>query len=88
MHVLVVGARAEQLRVARLKLLLELAEGGDLGGAYKGEVLGPEEHDLPFAGKALVGDRLERLLRVAADHACQGELGKLTAYACHGYDSL
>ena len=48
-HVLAVDGDAEQLRVARLEFLLELAEGGDLGRAHEGEVLRPEEHDLPLA---------------------------------------
>jgi hypothetical protein len=41
-----VDAGAEELGVAVEELLVELAEGGDFGGADEGEVLGPEE-DLP-----------------------------------------
>src|SRR5579863_807980 len=80
-HELAVDAGAEQLRVTRAELLLELAEGGDLGGADEGEVLRPEEYDLPLAGEALVGERLECLLGIARDDAGEGKLGETVAYA-------
>ena len=49
-HELRVGADAVELRVAVAELLVELAEGRDLGRADEGEVLRPEEEDLPLAG--------------------------------------
>ena len=49
MHELAVGRDAIDHRVAVGELAIELAEAGDLGGADEGEVLGPEEDDLPFA---------------------------------------
>src|SRR3984957_16143629 len=80
-HELAVDAGPEQLRVTRAELLFELAEGGDLGGADEGEVLGPKEHDLPLAGKALVDKGLERLLGIARDDAGEGKPGETVAYA-------
>src|SRR5215472_13364598 len=81
MYVLAVDADAEQLRVAGAELLVELAEGGDLGGADEGEILGPEEHHLPLAGEALVGEGLERLRGIARYDAGEGEPGETLAYA-------
>ena len=54
--ILVVGAAAEDLAVAIGELAVQLAEGGDLGGADEGEVLGPEEVQLPLTGIGLFGD--------------------------------
>jgi hypothetical protein len=62
-----VDAGAEELRVAVEELLVQLAEGGNLGGADEGEVLGPEEDDLPLAGIALVADFFKGLLGVQID---------------------
>ena len=59
-HVLAVGAHAEQLRIARLEFLVELAERGDLGRAHEGEVLRPEEDHAPLALVAVVGRRAGR----------------------------
>src|SRR5213082_1860639 len=50
-HVLVVDAGAQQLRIARAELLLEPAEGGDLGGAHEGEVLGQKNTTRHLPGK-------------------------------------
>src|ERR1700728_3923070 len=80
-HVLAVDAGAEQLRIARAKLLLEVPEGGDLGRAYEGEVLWPEEHHLPLAGKALMAERLESAVHVVGDDTGERERGKLLTNA-------
>jgi hypothetical protein len=53
--VLRIDAGAEQLRIAVGEFLVDLAEGGNLGGTDKGEVLGPEEVDLPLALVAVFG---------------------------------
>src|SRR5580658_3973857 len=76
MHELAVDADTEQLCIAGAELTLELAERGDLGGAYEGEVLGPEEQHLPLAGRAVIGEGLERRARIARNDAAEGELGK------------
>src|SRR5579864_4445753 len=75
-HVLAVDADAEQLRIARLELPVEPAEGGDLGGTDEREILGQEQHHLPLAGEALVAHGAKRRLRVARDDAGEGEAGK------------
>src|SRR4029077_8110811 len=62
MHVLAVDAHTEQLCIARPELLLELAEGGNLGRADEGEILRPEKHDFPLTGEAVVGEGLERVV--------------------------
>ena len=56
MHELAVGRDAVDHRVAVGEIATELAEAGDLGGADEGEILRPEEHDLPLA---LVGRLVE-----------------------------
>ena len=58
--------RRRDLRVAVGELAVELAEGGDLGRADEGEVLGPEEDDLPLALVGLVVDLGEGGLGVGA----------------------
>jgi hypothetical protein len=81
MHVLAVDAHAEQLRIARPEFLLQPAEGGDLGGTDEGEVLRPEEHHLPLAGEALVGEGAKRALHIVGHHAGERKLRKTTADA-------
>src|SRR6185437_158149 len=83
-HELTVDAHAQQLGIARLEFLVELAEGGDFGRAHEGEILGPEEHDAPLAREALVVHGLEGVLGVAGDDARKRELRKLLADADHG----
>src|SRR5262249_4082070 len=68
-HELAVDAHAEDLRITSLELLVQLAEGGNLGRAYEGEVLRPEEHDAPLALVRVLVDGLEGALEVARDHA-------------------
>ena len=45
--VFVIHGYADNLAVACLEFVGELAECGDFGGADEGEVLGPEEYDAP-----------------------------------------
>ena len=75
-HELAVDADAEHLRVTRLELLVELAERRNLGGADEREILGPEKHDLPLAGEAVLGEGLERLVRLVRDDAREGKFRK------------
>ena len=44
----------KQLRIAILELLVMLAKAGDFSGADEGEILGPEEVDLPLAFVAFI----------------------------------
>jgi len=83
-----VDAGAEKLRVAVEELLIELAEGGDFGGADEGEVLGPEENDFPLAGVAFVCDLLEGLFGVEIDHGGEIERGEIFADSQHEDDSF
>ena len=93
MRELVVDRAAEDLRVAVLEVLVELAEGGDLGGADKREVLRVEEDHAPLASVRLVGDGLEVVLgllsvdlaQVAALQSGELEVGKLVSDGekCH-----
>jgi hypothetical protein len=76
-HVLVVGADAEQLRAAVAEFAVELAESRNLGRADKGEILGPEEHDLPFAGLIAALELLERFVGIVRYHTGQSIRGKL-----------
>src|SRR5215831_3019473 len=76
-HVLAVDADTEQLCIARTELLLQLAESRDFGRADEGEILGPEEHDLPLAGEAVVRDGLERILAVVRDDAGKVVFGEM-----------
>src|SRR5215212_4254255 len=82
-HELRIGRDAVDDGVTLVERLVELAEGGDLGRADEGEVLRPEEHDLPFAGVALVGDLLEGRLRIGAHHRLEVEGRKLVANGQH-----
>jgi hypothetical protein len=63
-HELRVGAAAENLGVTVLEFLVELAEGGDLRGAHEGEILRPEEVNLPLVFVRFVRNRLESLALV------------------------
>src|SRR5262245_23300564 len=83
-HVVAVGAGAEQLRAALRELALELREGGDLRRAHEGEVLGPEEDHLPAAREAVVAEGLEGGLGIRRDDP--GELigGKSLSDGEHG----
>src|SRR5665213_526773 len=79
-HVLVVGADAEHLRAAVAELAIELAESRNLGRAHEGEILGPEKHDLPFAGLVGAAELLERIAGVIRHHTGQRIRGKLLSY--------
>ncbi len=81
MHKLAVDADAQQLRVTRLELAVELAEGCDFRRAHEREVLGPEEHDLPLALEAVVAEGLEGAVQIAGDHTLELEAGKLLSDA-------
>src|SRR6185312_15394115 len=80
-HELAVDADAEHLCVAGLELFVQPAESGDLGRTDEGEVLRPEEDDLPLAGKAVLGDGLEGAVEAARDHAGEGEIGEMLTNA-------
>src|SRR5580698_32401 len=69
-------ADTEHLCVTRFELLVELAERRNLGGADEREILGPEEHDLPLPGEAVLGEGLERLVRLVRDDAREGKFRK------------
>ena len=56
MDELAVGRDAVDHRVAIGEVAVQLAEGDDLGRADEGEILRPEEYDLPLAGVGLSGD--------------------------------
>ena len=56
---LAVHRNSEDLRVAVLELVIELAERGDFGWTHEGEVLRPEEHHPPLALVVVAGDRRE-----------------------------
>src|SRR6185312_2374235 len=84
---LTVDAHPENLRIARLELAIELAEGGDFRRAHEGEVLRPEEHDLPLAGEAVVGEGLEGVVQIARDGAFELEPRELFADTGHGADA-
>src|SRR4051812_44924992 len=83
MDELAVGRDAVHHRVALVELLVELAEGRDLGRADEGEVLRPEEHHLPFALVGLVVDRLEGGLGVGTHHGLEVEGRELVANRQH-----
>src|SRR5580704_1480052 len=83
MHELRIGRDAVEHGVAIVELAVEPAEGGDLGRADEGEILRPEEHDLPFAGIALVGNVLEGGPGVGAHHRLEVEGRKLVADRQH-----
>jgi len=72
-HELAVGRGAMDHGVAVVEIAVQLAKGRDLGRAHEGEVLGPEEHDLPLALVALVRDALEGLGGIAIDDGVQIE---------------
>src|ERR1039458_7196226 len=74
---LAVGAASQDLRVAILKLLVEFAEGRDLRRADEGEVLRPEEINLPLILEVLVADGLKRFSLFEAHGGLEGISGKL-----------
>ena len=55
-HEFAVDRDTEDLGVAVLELVVQLAERRDLGRTHEGEVLGPEEHHAPFALVVVAGD--------------------------------
>jgi hypothetical protein len=63
--------------------LLSLPKAGDLGRADEGEVLRPEEHDLPLAGVGLVVDLREGRPGIGAHHRLEVEGRKLVANGQH-----
>src|SRR5579859_3033744 len=79
MHVLAIDAHTVQLRITRAELLVELAEGGNLGRADEGEVLRPEEHHLPLAGGAVVAEGPKSVLRITRNDAGERERGEFLA---------
>src|SRR6266853_444237 len=83
MHELGVGRNTVEHRVAVVEVAVELAESGDLGRTDEGEILRPEEHDLPFAGVALVGTILEGGLGVGAHRRLEIEGRKLVTDGQH-----
>src|SRR5215510_13072706 len=82
-HVLRIGRDAVDHRVALVECLVELAEGRDLGRTDEGEILGPEEDDLPLALVGLVGHLLEGGLGIDACHRLEIEGGELVANRQH-----
>src|SRR4051812_19348569 len=64
-HELAIGGDAVDHRVTVGELARQLGEGRDLGRADEGEVLRPEEDDLPLAGIGLGGDLGEGLAGAA-----------------------
>ena len=78
-HELGIGAAAENLRVAILELMIELAESRDLGGADESEILGPEEIDLPLARVVLARNGLKGLPLIDADCSREGKGRKVLA---------
>ena len=83
MHELAVGRHAIDDRVAVGEIAGELAEARDLGGADEGEVLRPEEHDLPFALVGRLVEVAEGRLGVGGHHALDGKIGEFIAYSQH-----
>jgi len=95
-RVLVVHRDADDLAVAVLELVVQVAEGGDLGGAHEGEVLGPEEHDAPGAlgdgggdgGEVVLGLVRGDVLEVAGDDGGELVVGELIADGENGHGYL
>src|SRR6185312_15228127 len=82
---LAVGGDAIDHGVAIGEVALELAEAGDLGRTDEGEVLGPEEHQLPLALVALLAEALEGVGGVGGNHALNGKIGEFVADGQHVY---
>lgn len=86
----VVGRAAQEHCIALFELAGELVEADDFGRAHEREVLGPEVNDLPLAGAAFLGDRLEGRNAVflvvveAGLDADNGERLDSLAYGFHG----
>src|SRR5215471_4801580 len=83
MHVLRIGRDAVDHRLALVERLVELAESRDLGRTDEGEILGPEEDDLPLALVGLVGHLPEGGLGIDACHRLEIEGGELVANRQH-----
>src|SRR6185436_19387217 len=83
MDELTVDAHTEQLRIARLEFLLELAERGNLGGTHEGEVLRPEEQHAPLARAAVLIEGLKRVIQVVRHDASKGIRGKFLSNTQH-----
>ncbi|MNJ72703.1 hypothetical protein D3C77_694010 [compost metagenome] len=86
---LAVGGGTDQLGVAVAERLQQVAITLDLGGADEGEVLGPEEQHLPFAGVAVVIEPLEGRVRAGGTfrvvvHCQQVERRQLVSDGEHG----
>src|SRR3984957_8276017 len=62
MHELAIGARGQDLAIAILELLIQIAEALDLRRANEGEILRIEKHAKPFAFVRVVRDREKGLL--------------------------
>src|SRR5512134_1345946 len=80
---LAVGRGAVDHRVAVVELAVQLAERRDLGRAHEGEVLRPEEDQLPLAGVGPVGDAGEGLVLLQRHHGLEVELGNAVANGQH-----
>ena len=78
-----VGRGADQHGVAVGEIALQLAIADDLGRADEGEILGPEEQDLPLAIGLGKVDRLAGGQRGGALLDGKGERGKLVANGKH-----
>src|SRR6185312_2799461 len=70
-------------RVAVLELAVQRAEAGDLGRADEGEILRPEEHDLPFARVRGVVEIAEGGFGVGRNDALQFEFGEFVTNGQH-----
>src|SRR3546814_3364787 len=69
--------------IAVVEVTVQLAEGSDLGRADEGEILRPEEDDLPLALVAVAGDVGEGGLRVGGNHGLEIEGWELVADGQH-----
>src|SRR6516162_4862513 len=83
MHEFAVGGNAIDHRVTVIEVAIELAEAGDLGGADKSEVLGPEKDEFPFSRVACLRVILEGAGGVGRNHALDGEVGEFVANGQH-----
>src|SRR5689334_25274105 len=83
MYVLRVDRDSVDHRITILELAIQLAEGRDLGRTNEGEVLRPEEDDLPLARVGRVADLLEGGLGIGAHHRLEVEGRKLVADGQH-----
>ena len=84
MHELAVGAAAEDDRVTIGEFAVQLAEGGNLGRADEGEILRPEEIDLPLVRIGVLVDLGKRVLQVGRNGRLDLERGELITNRQHG----